>query len=436
MEALAEHISGIRYGVAFAGLALAVIALQIVTLVRARRRRSTGDVRLQIWAGLAILTLPIFAGVSVHAARAEMLSAVAATDPSTKGAALGDGITGQINAIPLAISTTAVAATLWLLGLAAAPRSGSQSSFPRAALASIGLVAIAVGGLRWSTGIIKELAALAGIPHEQKPARLLATLDIERRSFELFAWISRVTIIGLVLLAVALALFDRAAGRGSVPSRRPYLVGSAAALVMAAILFIAARPMRAENELAWPPIAGGAFLASAEPSTPDLVGPDELERAPVIQLFADHIALDGAVREFEDLETMLVTLRTNFNLLHGGEPFNHTAVLVCDARVSAKRLLAVLTAMHDAGDGRPLLAFAKRESVVRPTFGRLERVRATAARIVLADATDRKDDIADLLAGAEGVSARAPALSDFDDLARRAVAARASGKVLVLNLGQ
>ena len=73
------------------------------------------------------------------------------------------------------------------------------------------------------------------------------------------------------------------AGEGAPAARRSVLI-SAIALAGAAILFLAARPMRAENRLPWPP-NHDSDLAWVEHTAPDLDGPDEIERAPVVHVF-------------------------------------------------------------------------------------------------------------------------------------------------------
>ena len=178
MEALLKSIGEIPFGAAFLIVALGVLALQLVAFRMARRRRPAAA-RFVAGAGAAVLALPIFAVVSVHAARATMLSAAAMTDASEKANALAAGMSGQINAIPFAIMMTTLAVVLWLAARRAARRAvvGADGApwFPREALVALGLIAVALGGLQWATQIIKAFAGMVGVAPELKPALMLGS---------------------------------------------------------------------------------------------------------------------------------------------------------------------------------------------------------------------------------------------------------------------
>ena len=176
------------------------------------------------------------------------------------------------------------------------------------------------------------------------------------------------------------------------PPRLPLAV-SAAALVLAALLVLDARPMAAENAMPWPPTTGPGLAFPGAPPTPDLVGPDAVERAPVISVHRDGLGLDGTTGEtFDSLESKLPTLRNNFRLLHPGEDFNEMALILADPATSIGRLTSTLRAVRGAWYYRPLFTFAKTETLVRPVLGTLERTTATGARIKLAFTDDKDDD--------------------------------------------
>jgi hypothetical protein len=444
-------VDEVVYGRAFLGVVAGVLALQVVALGVAlrRRRRAAGQpasLRLQVVAGLSILALPIVTGLSVHAARALIASAIHGTDPSEKARALSAGISGQLNAIPFAATATMLALLLWLPGFAVATdgRDPERGLWPavRLALPAAGLAGVWYGALQWSVQVIHAFAAVAGIPPEAKGAILLQALDSGRVRLELYARMSSYAIVCLTVVAVALPLVDRwtrnpATGRGSDPSStRRSLVGAVVALALTAGLLAAARPMHAENALPWPPaaLAGDALLVT-DPPTPDVEGPDGIERAPVVQVDADRVLLDGALTTRDELGSMLVTLRNNFTLLQPSEPWNGMALVIAHPKLSIPRLTAVLRTIKDAGYEHPAFAFTRAESIVRPTFGRLERVHATAVHATLIDAYD-VEEAGDPQGGEEGTLVRPQEARNYDELARRMVAVRRRGEAVVLDLGK
>jgi hypothetical protein len=445
-------VDEVVYGRAFLGVVAAVLAFQVVALGVALRRRRRGagpsaSMRLQVMAGLSILALPILAGVSVHAARALIADAIHGTDASEKARALSAGISGQLNAIPFTATATMLALLLWLPGFVVATDARDQERrlwpLARLALPVAGLAGIWYGALQWSTQVIHGFAAIAGIPPEAKAALLLQTLDSARARLELCPRMSSYAIVCLTVVAVALPLVDRwtrdrATGRGPAPgSPRRSLAGAVVALALAAGLLVAARPMHAENALPWPPPAlGGAALLVTDPPTPDLEGPDLVERAPVVQVDADRLLLDGAlVTTLDDLGSKLMTLRNNFTLLQPSEPWNGIALVIAHPKLSIPRLTAVLRTIKDAGYQHPAFTFTRAESTVRPTFGRLERVHATAVRATLIDAYDVQE-AGDPRGGEKGTLVRPRDAHNYDELARQMVAVRGRDEAVVLDLGK
>src|SRR5262249_35783580 len=148
-----------------------------------------------------------------------------------------------------------------------------------------------------------------------------------------------------------------------------------------------------------------------------------LERAPVVQVFADRMLLDGAQRADDDLEGMLGTLRMNFRLLQPGKRFNGTTIVVAGPDAPMSRVGRVLGAAHDAGCPRPSLTSRGGETCEPPASGTPGRVHAGGARLTLV----RPDDDADAY-GDEPADARVLLrLADFpryDAFARKVVALR------------
>ena len=92
-----EAIDDMVYGRVLAGLALAVLAFELIVLLMAAARRRRGGpplpMKLHAMAGAATLLVPIAVAISVYAARALMLGIYrgGGTDPSERGAALSEG---------------------------------------------------------------------------------------------------------------------------------------------------------------------------------------------------------------------------------------------------------------------------------------------------------------------------------------------------------
>ena len=185
-------------------------------------------------------------------------------------------------------------AGLWLTLDARRRVLGAGAFPPVAAIASIvalGLVPTIVGVWRWRAILRDAFDAIAGQPPVAHDPTVLRATDAAGARLETFAR--------------NLELGDRrAGGRGAGPDRprrspepgagrrrrRPPVrlarsrAISAIALVAAALLLLAARPMRAENRLPWPPNHDDD-RAWMERTAPDLAGPDEIDRAPVVHVW-------------------------------------------------------------------------------------------------------------------------------------------------------
>jgi hypothetical protein len=432
-----EAIDEVTYGRLFLGLGLAIVALQIVAMGIARRRRATGTVsfRPQALAGAAILVLPAFAGISMHAARAMTLKAFEALEPAEKATALSAGLSGQLNVIPFATTATVVALLLWLPGLkmtmdARAPGVAARGVSPFLLIA-LGLISMVVGIWQWSLAVIRGFAPPPEVTPEARVTVLLRALDFARAHLEIFARMSRWTIVGLTAIALAQIVFDKRPL--SARAGRRFLVASLAAVLLAAALVLAAAPLRAENDLPWPAPATGDALLVTEPAAPDLEGPDPVERAPVVQVFADQILLDGSATPLESLDGPLGTLHNNFALLNPGATFDPYVVILAAGATAIPRLVSLLRAAHGGGYSKVLFAFVRAEVVVRPTFGRLSRVHATGALVSVVDALDL--ELGDG-PGPDAVYVRLEDFRSYDALARRLVDLRRGGRAPALDLGK
>jgi hypothetical protein len=437
---IAEAVKQIPGGGLVAGVTAAVTLLLAYVLLIVNRAARTRRTRL--WQIAAITGVPVATTLdllAVHAARVTMLSGFASADASERSSVISAGISGQLNGIALLASSSV---WIWPLGLFVLHKmleTRRPADSPRFAgplfLIPIGLVAIVVGSMLWATGLVHGFASIAWTDPETKTARILGALDEGASALRRFAQVSRWTILGLTALAVALI----AAGqRRPRPTGEPLPAGpgraatwwaSALALLLAAALWVGARPLRAENQLPWPaPQLSGEVLAIATPPTPDLAGPDPIVRAPVIQLMADRLAMDTAPYSLEDLGGPLQTLRTNYQLLHPGERF-------AGDLITMPRLVSLLWVAHHAGYDALMFIFSKEETTVRPTLGTIRRVLSSAARASLMDASDRE---ANGGADPEGdhTVLRLSDFKSYEPFARRLVELRRAGRDVVLDLGK
>jgi len=108
---------------------------------------------------------------------------------------------------------------------------------------------------------------------------------------------------------------------------------------------------------------------------------------------------------------------------------------VVSADAAHPRVVSMLRAMHDAGYTYPVFAFRQHETHARPKLGGFHRAYAGGARVNLIDASDKMFADDDPTAGRPGALV---SLSDFrstfDDLARKVVELRRSGRPVVIDL--
>jgi hypothetical protein len=447
MDVLA-HVDEIVHGRVVAGVGAAVVLSELVLLIVAARRgpRPPLAMSLHVSAGLAILALPLVTAVSVHAARAMTVAALThAAAPVEQAGSVSRGLAGQVNAFPFLAATSVLATMLWFGGLAftiSRPRpDGRPRALPPVLLVVPGLLPVAYGALGWCTTVIHRLATLSGRSGDERAVLVSATIDAARAGFEHAAQISMVAIPILGAAAIAIVLLRDRARRPSLPAQpsagRATLALAGAFALGAVLLVVGARPMARENLTPWPPLTFGPRLASAEPPTPDLVGPDPAEWAPVITVTADRLALDAAaVDDADALYERLDWRRINAMRLDSVE-VSHRVVLVADAATAMSRLRVVLRAVLRAECNKPLFTFTKATTIVRPTVGTLQRVdtSAAAAKLVYADATSDDDDEAEAARWKDAVTLRPVDFATYDAFARRLVELRRAGKPVIVPIG-
>jgi hypothetical protein len=449
---------GIPYGRLFAAVAAAALALQMLALtiavvrwLRARRdpAGSAPSLRLAIGAGLATLGVWIAAAGCIHAARTITMDVV------DRRRALWDGIYGidaQVGFFPVIATVMFAVALLWIAGLwftldaRRRVRGGGDPPLV-AAIVTIGPVPTIVGVWRWQAILTEAFDPTGGQAPAPHDPVVLRAADAAGARLEMFARASGWAIAALAVVALVLLVRAhrraraQAGGPAASPGRsRASLAASAIALSVAASLFLAARPMRAENRLAWPPNHDDD-RAWMDRTAPALEGPDTIERAPVVHVWApastrpplSEIWLDDRVVAPSLLVDKLWTLRNELARRHPDRPFTGAVVAVISRDAAYDEVVAVLRAMHDAGFPHPQFAFTHWETTVRPKLGRLKRLRATGVRVTLVDDMD-KEYAEDAQAGVRGALVRLSEFDSYDALARRLVDLRRVGQAVVLDL--
>ena len=226
-------------------------------------------------------------------------------------AAYGIGV--QIAAFPSMTGLLLVVTLIWIggLGLTLDARRrvlGGGPSPPVIAVASmvaLGLAPTIVGVWRWRAILLDAFDAINGEPPVAYNPTVLRATDAAGARLETFAGISSWVIVALAVVALGLIVrADRrsqasAGGAETTRSPRGSRALSAIALAAAALLLLAARPMRAENRLPWPPNHDDDPVW-VERTAPDLAGPDEIDRAPVVHVWPPASQSAADVRDLAE----------------------------------------------------------------------------------------------------------------------------------------
>jgi hypothetical protein len=301
-------------------------------------------------------------------------------------------------------------------------------------LIAAGLLPLAVGVIRWGIGVNNALAVLAGVDPSMKRAVLEPMLTAARAALVLSARVSMLAIAILAVLAGVSVVRRRRGGAGA-PSRgsaRRSIALATAAVALAAWLVFAARPAVAENDLPWPPRTNWALFARRGPTTPDVVGPDAPDRAPLVEVFRDRVAVEGSGVRIRELEESLGVLHHNFTLLRPNEAFDGMALIQADRATPIANLASVLSALRGVQYDRPMLLFVATNAQDRPVFGRLDTSFVTGARFKIAYADDA--DGGDAGDWKNAVQLRLRDFADYGAFARRLVELRAAGKPVLVKV--
>jgi hypothetical protein len=422
------------------GVEIAILAISLARLDRqetARRRAEDGD-----WQGAAALEplsrlLEIFAALIPLAVGAAFARAIQdarnvyafattpAVAPEDKALMASRAISAELNTIPMGLwavggvvllGCAAVAAAVsarqrgWGLrqaaGLALEAPSAATAllKFPGprtahllggiAGFVILGFAPMAQGGFSAIVAKIRAFSTVAGLPPDQKGAFFDHALDDATRLLDERFVFARVGIVVAAIVAGFLAwwLSPARARARLLGATKPAVahegargtVIAFAVIALAVVGFAAARPLRAENQSPWPPFEGGERLMALI-ATPDLEGPDVMERAPVVYLTPDAMGLDGRSADADAIAMQLNSLRQSDSTLFPNEPFNGQVLIVCEADTNIDRLTAALRAVVSGGMPRATFVFLRRQVVDRPLIGHRWRNRARAARTIVVE---------------------------------------------------
>jgi len=248
----------------------------------------------------------------------------------------------------------------------------------------LGFLPLVRAGFYGVTDKIHAFAAVARLPVEEKGLSLDHALDEMARALDRSMVFARLGLVAATVIAAVLAWrFSAARARHRLltppgPRGTGGVVIALVVIASALVAFVAAEPLRAENELPWPAYEGGERLMALI-ATPDLEGPDEMERLPVVYLTPDAMGLDGREMAPADIAMQLDTTRQRFPSLKG------QALIVCQADTGTDRLTEALRAAVSAGIPHATFVFLRRQVVDRPLLGHHWRNRARAARTTVVE---------------------------------------------------
>jgi hypothetical protein len=257
-----------------------------------------------------------------------------------------------------------------------------------AAFLVLGFGPIVQAGHLGVAGKIKTFATVGGMPVDQKAALIDQSLNEASRLLDRSLLFSRAGVaIAAVLAAFVVWKFSATRARARVLVRNEEhsrqgatgAVIAGVAIVFAIAAFVAARPLRRENQLPWPPFAGGERLM-LEIATADLDGPDAMKRAPVILVTPEVMTLDGYAYDAESLAARLDSLASMYRRIQPGVPYNGQSLIICQADTATERLQVALRAAVVGSAPHTTFGFLRHQETDRPLFGRRWRNIPSAAR--------------------------------------------------------
>jgi hypothetical protein len=383
-------------------------------------------------------------------------------DPSEKAAMLARGFSGTINgaffgippvallvALGAAAASLAVAARLHARGLARAvalapPAPEAAAAWARhpgpapevligtvLAFLLLGLGPILQAALSTTVDRIKFFGAIAGVDPDMKMELMLQHMNETAARMKMGLLVGRLGVLAAVILGVALAITRspararaRLLGRSEESPGNGALVLGLVFLVLAGAAFTGARRWQSENDLPWPAADPRAVPLAFDAEASDLDGPDAVDRAPVLRVTAEKVALDGREMEVGQMEEALYTLSSNYRLLHPAGEFNGRLLIACAGDAPVARLWSVLPGARRTDYEHAMLLFVRHQMVDRPLLGARTRTLATGAAFDLITAADQAPQGSTILDRRQVTTCR--------DLGARLIDLRRQGKNVAL----
>jgi len=400
------------------GLAAVIGVGELVLIALAVRQRTSGRLAIVAAAGPVLLGAVVVAAIRIG--RTSLLRGLATDDPAETVRLVVAGLEAFGNAKPLGILL--LGPVVALAAIAAGLHAGAALKLPTrpfmittVVFAGAGLAPLLLGALQYATLMIKTLAGVAGIDPEMKAMMVTKGIEETVEVFDRYALIGALCQVGALIFAIVTVA---GAHFRSLPTRIHWRSPVICAIA-AAVLYLAAAPLRAEVNAPWPPSVCAALTINHLP-TPDVDGPDAIPHAEVVSVSNTALLGDGAPRDLGAWHDAIVTMRNNYRLLHPADLVDESLVVVCPPDTKTERLVGVLRVAQQTQYRRPAFAFGKEMIIRRPLMGDLRRWQWTAAKALI-----------------PGVGPETPApiqtltLADYptcDAVARAAAALRRAGK--------
>lgn len=362
-------------------LATAIGIGEIVLLALAVRQRQSGRLAIAAVVGPVLLVGAIVAAIRIG--HVTLLRGLAANDPGETFRLVRAGLEGFMNAMPLGFLL--LGPIIGLATIAACMHASAALKIPARPLVIMsllfvgaGLGPVLLGGLQYATQLIKVLANVAGVDPVMKALMVTRGIEEVRVDFDrsvIFGVVGFGAALVFAIVTVAGARFRSRPGR--VPWRWPVVC-----LIVAAGLYAATEPLRAESAMPWPPSPCAALTINTV-RTADIEGPDQVPPAEVVSVSDTLLLGDGSPRSLVEWHDSIVVMRNNYNLLHPSEDADENLVVVCDPDTKTERLLEILRVARAAEYRRPAFAFGKEMFIERPVLGRLRRWQWTAAKALI-----------------------------------------------------
>lgn len=353
-------------------------------------------------------------------------AALAGSDPAEKATGLAEAISIYFNtAFALCVSSS-ISAGLGSLAIGSSVQHRLRASSPVTA-SRVFLASLLAGGaiVVWCAGGTKLLSDLTlgfrAVAEGDPSLKAVMLKEISDKAFGQFSFIGYFG----ALIAV-LSLGTGAAAAWSAPSitSRNAPIFTAFLLFGGFVLLIEVWPSVQENRA--PPLpfsASGDLVGPLEGvAPPDLRGPDEVERAPVISVAAG-VRIEGiAVKDEGDLASKLGEMRKVEEMMHPGAA-RRDLIWVVDAAVDGKQLESYVLASSRAGYAWGWFAFPRSGVYQRPSLGAVRWSDSTAVRFYYWEQSEGELEKIPLVEGER-----------FEIFAKKAIEARKAGKKVYLGI--